>query len=132
MKVRIVTKAVRDLTPSEFRECEKATYVGQGSYGLMHGQLHQSRRSRSRQHRAILCYNTSNQLVGWALSFPSNGFQEVYLYVHKSVRRRGIGTKLLGRARMGRKAPIGVNNHNQVATAFFNSAISKGRAMDVF
>lgn len=62
----------------------------------------------------------NNGVVGWAAHFLEHGHHNIYMYVKRSYRRHGVGTKLL--ADMLNKFPSSVvHPHDKASKAFFNS-----------
>lgn len=134
MPLVLETKQVKDLTPKEVKRCMKLTFDGErgtpiGYSGELGWRLRLACEDPSDRDRAYLA-KENNVVVGWALGFYSGDRWTVQLYVLPAYRRRGIGTKLIGRAKQGRSYPIAVAAHNHAASEFFSAGIERGALKD--
>lgn len=88
--MRIITKAVVDLTSEEYQRCQN---LNMREKGEMLGSLIHARKGLDDNH-AIMAVE-DDLLLGWALLHYFVNTPFVSVYVRRSMRRRGIGTKLL-------------------------------------
>lgn len=127
--MKFYTKPVKSLTEAEYKACKKATFSGTGRLGSMQPELIYQRKQPGCSARAYMCWE-NDKLLGWALGFNHTFTNKwtVYVYVRATHRRRGIGSKLLARARMGRRSPVRVCPWDSTATSFYQKAINSGKA----
>lgn len=102
--MRIYTKAIRSMTEAEY---EAAYKLNMGNRGMMRGQLQRCREDCVAS-RAVLAVDDDGKLIGWALKFRYGNVWDLYVYVNKAHRSRGIGRKLVARARMGQRSALRV------------------------
>lgn len=121
----VVVKHPRRLTPEEMRQVGRLHIRG----GTMIYGLRTMRQAHSRRD-AVLLAKEGQTIVAWALvsgGYPNE--QGVLLYVRRSHRRRGIGTRLLKRAHgMSKRAGCRLRAipWNDSGLSFFESARSSG------
>jgi GNAT superfamily N-acetyltransferase len=84
--------------------------------------------------RVVVAQNDLGRIVGWAFIFQHQrgSSWNLHVFVDPAFRRRGIGRRLISHARIGRKAPLAVFGHNQVARRAFAPFIDSGRAYDAW
>lgn len=97
---RTRTKAIRNLTPEEYRACYS---LNLRDGGLMRGQLQDSYRRGESGVYASMIFNEDGRLDAWALTFPDRYYKtyrgetlnNAYFYVRKTMRRHGLGSRLI-------------------------------------
>lgn len=121
----IYTKSVPDLDAKEFTACKRLNFGM--SYGMKSKLIELRDLSRSKS-RVTMAWD-GEKLLGWALVFKDDYWHEhewqVFIYVRAECRRKGIGTVLIGRTKMGRIKPIVVCPHDERSEAFFKPLIKK-------
>lgn len=93
MNLTVMTKAVSQLTPEEYKACKSLNLRESGS---MKHTLQYQRSLDSTEHFAVMAWTDENVLAGWALVNPSG---RTWFYVRKAYRRQGVGSRLLQTAK---------------------------------
>lgn len=84
--------------------------------------------------RAVLAHADDGTILGWALIFqPARGIRwNVHVYVDRAHRRKGIGTRLISHARIGRKGSVGVFPWDSRSRAALTPFMEIGKAHDAY
>src|SRR5690606_3943971 len=92
MRLKTISKYVRNLTPYEYQQCKSLNFRDQGDmlYALPEGRHNGSK---------VVMIKEGDMLLGWALltPLPSEHWQ-FQVYVRNVYRNRGLGKRLLRRA----------------------------------
>lgn len=128
MKIIHIDCSKKDIPNDIYNWCRKNNYhlnrvrdyVSGG--GLMYNEIETSRNLRSGH---IFIAEDNGKYVGWAIvsrvyNLGTRKINQFQCYVPISLRRNGIGTKLLKRATL-KLGPVNVIPHNDVAKMFFNA-----------
>lgn len=121
MKIYLETKPVYRLTKRQIQRCHELTLDGDSMdirRGDMKPQLNSHLlKGRKSPAKVIFARNGSGHIVGWALVWSKHNavgkHWYLYMFVAREYRRKGIGTKLMTRARIGRQGSFYVYPHGK-------------------
>lgn len=118
--MKIVSKNIADLTPSEIKQCDS---LNKRDKGAMQDEFRYYRQFKPEVANCVLAKD-GDKVLGWALIFPEyDKKRTAYFYVRHSERRKGIGTKLLLVAQQFQKKPY-VCPHDDLSGKFFKATRS--------
>lgn len=140
MKITLETKHVHRLTRAEVARCKKLTFfsdVLRHGRGEMYGELERQLRYRSKGTARAILLRRGKTIAAWALVWQPHPNSKVkrwhfYMYVDRKHRRKGYGTTLLNRAKIGRPGEIHVFPHDMLSRAAYEGKMDGKRVVNAW
>jgi len=123
-RLRISRKAVANLTPQEVMEARRCTMRSRGAMEME--LVHQLTMVDNPVYEVVDVYRLrdldTREMVGWGLVWGNKTSASTYVYVLNKHRRKGCGTRIMGRIAQDYPFPrLQVSPHNRISYSFFRS-----------
>lgn len=140
MKITLETKPVHHLSLYELKRCRKLTFMQDDQHhgrGEMYAELHRQLKKGSKTTARAILMRRGKSIIAWALIWqpiPARAIKQwhYYMYVQREYRRKGCGTMLLNRARVGRTGEIHVFPHDGLSRCMYEGKMDGKRIVNAW